>query len=350
MKSRKSSFILLGLLAVILSLAPLRAQSTLRAEGFLFDAFVPLDPVSVEVIESMQAWIAARQRPDGSFPTRHGDNNTGEISIALLALMVGGDVPGEGKYAEEIGRGIQYLLNVQQPSGLIASPDNTNHALMYQHALSVVFLSEAYGMTANPRIRSALIQGVNLIVRTQHHEGGWRYRPQVERGDVSATVMQVMALKGAAEAGIYVPRETVENVTNYIRITHKESDGGWMYQTTNRRHRAPTSFPRTAAGVVSLQSLGYHEDPMVHRGVEYIMNATADNDLGRAQHFWYGHYYTSIAVYHYGGEPWQNYYPRIRDHIVSLWRREQRFGGILDASWATLVLGVPYRYLPIYQR
>ncbi len=333
--------LLLGILSV-----PTRAQSTASPEGFLFDAVVPLDPESMAVVAGSQAWIAARQRPDGSFPTSHGNNNTGEIAFALLALMVSGDVPGEGLYTEEIGKGIQFLLNIQQPSGLICSPNNTN-AVMYQHALAVVFLSEIYGMTANPRIRTALIQGVNLIVRTQHPQGGWRYQPQVEPGDVSATVMQVMALKGAAEAGIYVPRETIDNAADFIRKTFNEADGGWNYVLGGT---PKSEFPRSAAGVVSLQSLGYHQDPMVHRGVRYIMDATAGNDLGGNRHFWYGHYYASVAVYHYGGEPWQIYYPRIRNRIVSDWNRRPQHNDVLSAAWQTLVLGVPYRYLPIYQR
>jgi hypothetical protein len=314
-----------------------------QVEGFIFDAHVPLDQEAVAAIERAQKWIAAQQQPDGGFPTKHGRNNTGEISFALLALMVDGDVPGEGEYAEEIGKGLQFLLNIQQPSALICAPDNSK-APMYQHALAVVLLSEIYGMTANPRIRTALIQGVNLTVRTQHPDGGWRYRPMVEPGDVSATVMQVMALRGAAEAGVYVPKETIDNATRFIENCFNEDDGGFSY--TPRKGKS--AFPRTAAGVVSMQTLGHTRHPMVHRGVQYIMEATSGNPGGK--HFWYGHYYASVALYHYGGEDWKTYYPRIRGKIINDWERRGNYGNVLDTAWATLVLGVPYRYLPIYQR
>ena len=257
--------------------------------------------------------------------------------------MVDGDVPGEGEYAEEIGKGLQFLLNIQQPSGLICAADNSK-APMYQHALAVVLLSEVYGMTSNPRIRNSLIQGVNLIVRTQHSEGGWRYRPMVSRGDVSATVMQVMALRGAAEAGIYVPSETIRNATRFIESCFNHAQGGWGYMNGN----SEAKFPRTAAGVVSMQTLGHADDPLVHKGVRYIMNAT--KDLSRSNHFWYGHYYASVALYHYGGKDWKTYYPRIRSRILGDWKNGGHYNSILDTAWATLVLGVPYRYLPIYQR
>jgi prenyltransferase beta subunit len=314
-----------------------------QAEGFLFDAHVPLDQEAVQAIERAQKWIASQQQPDGGFPTKHGRNNTGEISFALLALMVDGDVPGEGEYAEEIGKGLQFLLNIQQPSGLICATDNSK-APMYQHALAVVLLSEIYGMTANPRIRTALIQGVNLIVRTQHSQGGWRYRPMVESGDVSATVMQVMALRGAAEAGIYVPKETIDNATRFIENCFNQDDGGFSYTPRGGK----SAFPRTAAGVVSMQTLGHTQHATVHKGVSYIMEATEGNLGGK--HFWYGHYYASVALYHYGGEDWKTYYPRIRGKIIRDWEQRGHYNGVLDTAWATLVLGVPYRYLPIYQR
>jgi hypothetical protein len=216
---------------------------------------------------------------------------------------------------------------------------------MYQHALALVFLSEVYGMTANPRIRSALINGINLTVRTQGSGGGWRYKPEPTSGDVSATVMQIMALKGAAEAGIYVPRETIENATRFMRSHFHEGEGGWRY----RGSRGKAAFPRTAAGVVSMQSLGHQKDPLVRRGVQYIMKETAGSGMGGGSHFWYGHYYASVALYHFGGEDWKSYYPRMRDYIYGKWDG-RRLDKVLDVSWATLILGVPYRYLPIYQR
>ena len=230
---------------------------------------------------------------------------------------------------------------------MICAQDNTK-ATMYQHALSVVFLSEVYGMTANPRIRSALIRGVNLIVRTQHSGGGWRYRPMLEQGDVSATVMQVMALKGAAEAGIYVPSETVENAVKFLRECFNEKVGGFGYMNG----RGEAAFPRTAAGVVSMQTLGFEQDSLVHRGVKYIMDSTKGETMGdKKKHYWYGHYYASVALYHYGGDDWKIYYPRIQDKIVTDWEDARKRGkGVLETSWQVLVLGVPYRYLPIYQR
>jgi hypothetical protein len=312
-------------------------------EGFRFDAHVKLEARAEEAIARAQAWLASVQRPDGSWDTPHGRDNTGVIAYAILALMVNGSVPGEGRHGREIGLGLQFLLNKQTETGLICSGPQA-HAPMYQHALSTVTLAEAYGMTLNPRLRTALIKAVGLIVETQHSEGGWRYQPRVERGDISASVMQVMALRAAAESGIQVPEETLDRAIRFIRKCYNPKEKGFGYMHGGESPK----FARSAAGLVCLQTVGLFDDPIIPEVVDYVLRHT--DDL-KADHYWYGHYYASIGLYHYGGEPWKTYYPRIKEKILKDWERECRYGSnVLDTSWAVLILGVPYRYLPIYQR
>jgi len=312
-------------------------------EGFRFDAHVKLDARAEEAIARAQAWLASVQRPDGSWDTAHGRENTGVIAYAILALMVNGSVPGEGPYGREIGLGLQFLLNKQTETGLICAGPQA-HAPMYQHALATVTLAEAYGMTFSPRLRTALIKAVGLIVETQHSEGGWRYQPRVERGDISASVMQVMALRAAAESGIQVPDETLDRAIRFIRKCYNANEKGFGYMHGGE---AP-KFARSAAGLVSLQTVGLFDDPIIPEVVDYVLR---HSDNPQEDHYWYGHYYASIGLYHYGGEPWKTYYPRIKEKILKDWEREGRYGNnVLDTSWAVLILGVPFRYLPIYQR
>lgn len=313
-------------------------------EGFLFDAFVTLDDEAMDAVKRIQEWLAANQRPDGSWNTPHGSNNTGVIAYAILALMVTGDVPGEGRFAKEIGLGVQFLLNAQRDSGLIVADGNT-HAPMYQHAVATVTLAEVYGMTQNPRIREALIRAVNLTVDCQGPNGGWRYQPRRESGDTSATVMQVMALRAAAESGIHVPGQTIDRAAAFIKGCYIPDVGGFGYMGQDG-----VRVGCTAASLVSLQSLGLHDDPMIPDVIEYLLReTTGDKD---PDHFWYTHYYASIGFYHYGGDAWRTYYTDIKKRILNEWMPEfpQRNRNVLDASWVVLVLGVPNRYLPIYQR
>ncbi len=320
----------------------IHGRTAVAEDAFLFDAYVKLDESAERAVKKAQQWIAETQLPDGSWNTRHGRNNTGVIAFATMSLMVNGSVPGEGPYGKEVGRGMQFLLNAQKESGLIVASSDSD-APMYQHALATICLAEMYGMTENPRIRTALISAVNLIVDVQHNEGGWRYQPHPTQGDISATVMQVMALRAASESGIYVPDETVKKALVFIKKCYNDKEKGFNYMGNG----GSAAFARTGAGLVCLQGLGLHNDPIIPNVVKYIMD-NAFNE--KAEHKWYGHYYSSVGLYHYGGDQWKTYYPKIKEIILKEWEKTGHANDLLDTSWQVLILGVPYRYLPIYQR
>ena len=93
------------------------------------------------------------QRPDGSWG---GDQNrVAETSLTLMAFMLQGHVPGRGQYGRAMENAISFLLNVgQNQRGYLGTP--RNHAGMYEHGLAVLALSEAWGQSKNPRIKSLI--------------------------------------------------------------------------------------------------------------------------------------------------------------------------------------------------
>ena len=307
---------------------------------FRYDAEVPLEPRVEQAIEGAQEWLASRQRRDGS------RGNNGENGMAIVALMVNGNTPGKGKYGDHIARGVEYLVAAQRQSGLLISRGGKN--AMYEHALATLALAEVYGMTHNPEIRDSLIRAVDLIVRTQHVAGGWRYAPRPMKGDLSVTVMQVMAVRAAAELGIFVPDDTIKHAIRFIKNCWHEESAGFGYKNS-----AETNFNRAGAGAVCLQSVGLYDDPMVAKAAKTILEkglaATRRKGSHGGSRYWYGHYYASVALYHYGGEAWKTYYPAVCDMVLKDWKNG-RYYGTLSTAWAVLTIGVPYRYLPIYQR
>ena len=80
-----------------------------------------------------------------------------------------------------------------------------------------MFLAEAYGMSRRPDLRKHLAKAVKLIVTTQNRDGGWRYQPQRQDADISVTVCQIMALRAARNAGLFVPHETIEAAVNFVK-------------------------------------------------------------------------------------------------------------------------------------
>lgn len=106
-------------------------------------------------------------------------------------------------------------------------------------------------------------------------------------------------------------------------------------------------FARTAAGTVSLQTVGLHDDPIIKNLVKFLMEHGFEKDVN---HYWYGHYYASVALYHYGGAQWKKYYPKITEKIINDLKEKDHYNKVLTTAWAVMIMGVPYRYLPIYQR
>ena len=72
-------------------------------------------------------------------------------------------------------------------------------------------------------------------------------------------------------------------------------------------------------------------------------------------HFHYTHYYAVQAMYQSGDADFRAWYPKISTEIVAKQSKNDgswsgSYGQAYGTSLSILILGVPYRYLPIYQR
>ena len=189
-----------------------------RAE-FVFDAYVPLQPDVERAIERAQRWLAATQQKNGSWGTCNGTN-----AMATMALMINGTTPGHGRHGLEVARALDFLVSTQQANGVVVAGGGGN---MYQHAMATLCLAEGYGMSHNLALRGALIKAIDLIVTAQNRTGGWRYAPTSTDADLSVTVMQVMALRAAVDAGIAVPRESIDLAIKYVKGNWNPTSGSF---------------------------------------------------------------------------------------------------------------------------
>ena len=74
-----------------------------------------------------------------------------------------------------------------------------------------------------------LQRATDLIISSQNDEGGWRYQPRPQDADVSVTVMQLVALRAAKNAGIRVPKRTFDLAIQYVKSCAMPN-GGFLYQ------------------------------------------------------------------------------------------------------------------------
>ena len=71
-------------------------------------------------------------------------------------------------------------------------------------------------------------------------------------------------------------------------------------------------------------------------------------------HYFYGHYYAVQAMWTAGGKYWAEWYPYIRDELLSTQQNNGSWSDGVDAHYATamacIILQVPNNYLPILQK
>ncbi len=293
-------------------------------------------------------WLARQQEADGSFgsQSQYG-RHVGITALACLAFVSEGSVPGRGRYARNVEKGLDFILeSASEQSGLVAA--ETSYGPMYGHGFATLFLGEMYGMSPRADLREKLQKAVALIVRTQNDKGGWRYHPVRADADLSVTICQVMALRSARNAGIEVPKSTVDRAIKYVHDS-QNSDGGFRYMLDS----SGSMFARSAAGVAALYYAGIHEDEATRRGLAYLMKYQP----GKAQeqtHYFYGHYYAAQAMYLAGGKHWEKWWPAIREELLTKQTEEGYWHGQAGNEYGTamalIILQMPKQTLPIFQK
>lgn len=302
------------------------------------------------------AYLATEQADDGAFGTGRFGKNVAVTALACIAMLADGNLPGRGEYARHVEKGLEFIISTSTETGLLAA-DSTNGP-MYGHGFATLFLGEVYGMTRGggetrlaDKTHEALVKAVRLIERSQNNEGGWRYNPVPFDADVSVTICQIMALRSARNAGIEVPKETIDKAVEYVRLC-QNSDGGFRYQLSN----GFSAFPRSAAGVASLYYAGIYKDDALDRGVKYLMDTgLPGKDQNASAHYFYGHYYAVQSMYLAGGDSWARWWPHVRAELIARQAKngswdDPSVGPAYGTAMALIVLQMPKRILPIFQK
>ena len=318
-------------------------------------------------------YLVKTQRRDGSWLNSGGYGMYPAVmtSLASMALVAGGSTPESGPYMRNVTRGMNYLLRVAEThkDGLIAGPGGEGRS-MYGHGFSMLFLAQCYGMELNQtyekRLKLVLDRAVKLTAGAQSKvkskagkpAGGWYYTPSSSNDEGSVTVTQLQALRACRNVGIKVPRETIDKAVEYLRHC-QQADGGICYSARSRGSSRPAISAAAiacfyAAGVYDRQAGGEGpEADMVKRLVDYVRMRTNPDRSGG--HWFYTQFYLAQVWYQRGGKDWRDYYPRIAGRLRNMQAPDGSWNGdnvgtTYGTAIATIILQLPYGYLPICQR
>ncbi|NUP98105.1 MAG: terpene cyclase/mutase family protein [Planctomycetaceae bacterium] len=353
----------------------------------LDEGVIVVTPEHSRAVERGLEWLASQQVKEGSERgswiaqigyklitgykfTSADKGHVGVTAMAGMAFLAGGHLPGRGKYGRNVEDALEFVLKAVQTDGYVTHSGSR----MYSHAFATLFLAEVYGQTHRQDIRGKLQLAVDFIVHSQNSDGGWRYEPYAQESDMSIVVCQVMALRAARNIGIRVPKSTIDMAAKYVvdsAVTEesltrsfggfggRNEVGSFHYQ---KNDGSRSSFPLTAAGVTALYGAGVYSDQSIDDGIRYLRSRLAQfnfetgRNAGGHYFFWYGHYYGVQAMYTAGSDDWESYFATVRDEILRMqnsdgsWPNAVGPGPALGTAAAVLILEIPYRYLPIFQR
>ena len=308
-------------------------------------------PETKKAVDRALNYLKQRQvksgRNRGGFSNKGLASGVATTSLGGLAFMCGGNAPGFGKYGKVIDLCVEFVLKNVADNGYISKKDNSARENMYGHGFSMLFLSQAYGMTQKKEIGDKLRKAVELTCRTQNDKGGWRYRPVKSDADLSITVCQIMGLRGARDAGIDVPDEVRKKCIKYVKDSQNRT-GSFKY-TLNGGH---TTFAMTAAGVTSLYSAGIYEGEAIDKALKQLTKFKPSG-AAKGGHYFYSQYYAVQAMWHAGGDYWNNWYPAIREQLLrsqaadGSWASSEA-GPEYGAAMAAIILQMPLNYLPVF--
>ncbi len=381
---------ILGWTMAALLLSPLAPTASAQGDesGPRDDArgAIVVTPEQERAVERGLAWLADHQSADGAWIAKIGfklnndfrytaddKGHLGVTSLAGMAFLAGGHLPGRGKYGRNVDAALKFVLSCVQEDGYIAYGGTR----MYDHAFATLFLAEVYGMTNREDVKAALQKAVDFIVKSQNASGGWRYEPYSIESDMSIVVCQVIALRAARNIGIRVPKSTVERAARYVVdssiLRENQVEMGMGYPGASeigtfryqKEVHSRTSFPLTAAGVTALHGLGIYSDELIKKGLDYLSRNLSNfnrepapgysKDKGH-YYFWYGHYYGVQAMYTAGSPYWEPYFEELRSVLLDIqrpdgsWPNDVGPGEAFGTAVGVLILEIPYRFLPIFQR
>jgi squalene-hopene/tetraprenyl-beta-curcumene cyclase len=232
--------------------------------------------------------------PGGGWPFQFGNGHYPDLddTAAIAWAMRRSNQP--ERYAESLGRALDWLVGMQSTNGGFAAfdVDNTHYNLNYipfadHGALLDPPTSDVTARTVavmalakRPQDREALARAIDFLRKEQEADGSWfgRWGTNYIYGTWSVLMALALADIGPAD-------ESVRRAVSWLSSC-QNADGGWgesndSYLPPERRpmRKAPSNAYQTAWALLGLLSAGEVSSAAVSRGVEYLVRTQQEDGL-----------------------------------------------------------------------
>jgi hypothetical protein len=325
-------------------------------------AFGPHAKNVTTILDSSLRWLKKHQSPNGMWSAVNyfqncvddnkcepGKDTTGAdeamTGYALLCFLGAGyDHHTPNKYKLVVKKGIEYLVSIQKPDGLIGSRN-------YEHPIAAMALVEAYGMSNDPALRVPAQKAVDIILQRQNKDKaaadaayaglGWDYVNPNSRNDSSVTGWNVMTLKSAVASGLNV-QGGIDGSKKWLERSWKAANPNWA--KLSDPYKDTSIFPYTwntdtnAADKEHLSFIGALCAVFLGHKSGDIMLESMLNDMdkrwletGNYKNNAYAIYYASLAAFQSGNhwKKWRDAYVPYLNEIQ--WKDEK--DGCKQGTW-----------------
>ena len=291
------------------------------------------------------AWLASVQGADGGWGQDGGDtsyvrqgerlettgNDLANTAVATLALLRSGSSPSTGPYAEQVRKGLEFVLRGVEQSAVEGLALKTIQGTQIQRKLGPYIdtfltsrlLGEVDGETGDAkldqRVRTALAFCVDKIESNQSEDGSWN----VSGGwaPILGTSLASQSLALAEQKGVSVDRAVIGRVDEYAKIAAKAAPapaaaGVKVYQSAQVFEQLSRSERDREANAEEIAA--------VRQNLTDAQFQAGYGSMGGEEFFSYLN--ISDSLRRTGGEAWQNWNGDIQAKLVRLQNE--------DGSWA----------------
>lgn len=310
-------------------------------------------------------FLADGQRPDGSWdPQASGagrerqplgirrpgagmNADTGLTGLALLSFIGAGNTHREGEYADQVYRGLAYLIRSQKPDGSLAG-DASIYASTYCHGMAALALCETAAMTDDPSAVEAAKRAVAYTQSLQHPTtGGWRYTRH-DRGDLSQLGWQAMVVDAAHRADVPMDPRSVAGIERFLTSVRGGRNGG----LASYRPGELPSRTMTAEALATKLLIGVPvPDAEVAEAEQYLLSELPGTSVDN-YYYWY---YATIALHQLQDDAWDRWNDALKGRLLATqtpdgaWNASTLWGGyggtVYTTAMATLCLESYYRHV-----